>query len=112
MRFQDLFQLIQITFSVERGLAARGGAGDGLAVNVILHIAGGEHTGLAGRGRIAGVAALGDQIARAIHLQLAFEDVGIWLVANGDKDAGEWQVFGAAICGGFKARAGYSTVIA
>src|SRR5690606_37405690 len=77
---------IELALGVERGLAAGGGRGDGLAVDMVLHVAGGEHAGDAGGRGIAVTPATGDDVA-TFHVQLAFEDIGVRLVADGDEYA-------------------------
>jgi hypothetical protein len=49
----ELTQVIKITFRIQRGHATCSGAGDGLAVDVVLDVAGGEYAGDAGLGRVA-----------------------------------------------------------
>ena len=58
-----LAERVQVALGIERGHAAGAGAGDGLAVDVVLHVAGGEHAGDVGGGGVALVAALGDDVA-------------------------------------------------
>ena len=92
-------------------MAAGGGAGDGLAVGVVFHIAGGPHAFDIGGTHVVGAAAAGFQVAGGVHIELAFEDFGVGLVADGDKHAAHGQVFAAAV---FieQARAGYAHVVA
>ena len=40
-----LRQIVQITLGIQRGHATGAGAGDGLAIDVILHVTGSENTG-------------------------------------------------------------------
>src|SRR6185503_9114410 len=65
-------QAIQVLLGVERGHAAAAGAGDGLAVHMVLDVAGGEHARHAGGRGEALAAAAGDDIA-VFHLELAGE---------------------------------------
>src|SRR5690606_23890791 len=80
-------------------------------VHVVLYIAGGEHTGHRGHGGHAGQAALGDDVA-VFHVELAFEDAGVGLMADGDESAGDGQVFGGAGVGVAYAHAGDAAVVA
>ena len=84
--------MLQKALGVQRGHAARARAGDGLAVHMVLHVAGGKHAGHRGLGGKALRAAFGQQIA-VFHLQLALEDVGVRVVTNGDEAALHLQVF-------------------
>ena len=71
----------------------------GLAVDVVLHVAGGENAGDAGLGGVAFASAPGHEVA-ALHFELAGEQVGIGFVADGDEDAVDGEVAaGAAGCG-------------
>ncbi len=65
-------QSTKITLCIQRRLATAGRAGDGLLVDLVLHIAGGEHARDAGLRGVAVAAALGDEIAM-IQLQLPGE---------------------------------------
>src|SRR5689334_11405222 len=76
--------LVEEPLGVERRHAAGPRAGDGLAVDVILHVAGGEHAFHAGLGGQAFQPAAGDDVA-VLHLQLAGEQVGVRVVADGDE---------------------------
>jgi hypothetical protein len=59
----ELTQFIEITLRIQGCHAPRAGTGDGLPIDVVLHIAGGEDSGNTGLGGVALVAALGDQVA-------------------------------------------------
>src|SRR6185503_1554794 len=67
---------LQAFLRVERRHAAGPSAGDGLAVYVILHVAGGKHAGDAGSGGVSVQPALGDDVA-VLHLELALENFGV-----------------------------------
>src|SRR5450830_1422871 len=88
--FIDAMRRLLLAFQVALGVqcchATRTGAGDGLAVDMVLHVAGGKHARHAGGGGHAFQASLGLDVA-VVHVQLAFEDAGVWLVANGDEYA-------------------------
>src|SRR6266446_2642096 len=73
--------LFQELFRVHCGHASGARGRDGLTVAMVLHVTGDEHAGNGGQ-----TAMLGDQIAVRIHLQLAFEDGGIWVVSDGNED--------------------------
>src|SRR5258706_11403902 len=76
---------------VQRRHAAGAGAGDRLAVDMVLHIAGGEHARHAGHRRKTFEAGLGDDVA-VLHLELALEDVGVGLMADRDEAALEREL--------------------
>src|SRR5690606_916172 len=106
-----LLRILQPPLSVQRGHAARTGAGDGLAIDVILYVAGGEDAGHGGHGCHAGQAALGDDVA-VLHLELAFEDAGVGLVADGDECAGGRELLRGTGFGMAQAHAGDAAVVA
>ena len=66
------------------------GGGDGLAVGVVLHVAAGEHTLDVGGGGPA--RAPGDEVAVVLELELALQQVGVGLVADGHEQAGDREV--------------------
>src|ERR1700691_732672 len=68
---------------LQRRHAAHAGGGHRLAQDLVLDVAGGEHAGNVGGGRIR----LSDEIALFIHLQLALEQAGDRIVADGDEHA-------------------------
>src|SRR5690606_4851465 len=77
------------------GHAAETGRGDGLAVDVVGDVAGGEHArhaGLRGHARGTGL----DAHVAVLHVQLADEDVRVRLVADGDEHGAELDVAGFA----------------
>src|SRR5258706_6892704 len=77
---------IEEFFRVERGHAAAAGAGDGLAIDMVLHVARGEHAAHAGCGGHALGAAARHDVALA-HVELATDDLRIRRVADGDEQA-------------------------
>ena len=97
-------ELIEVFLGVERGHAAGSGRSTGLAIDVILHVAGGEDAGDAGLRRIAVAATLRDEVA-VLHFELADEEVGVRLVADGDEHAVDGDVGGAAVGRALQARA-------
>ncbi len=95
---------------VQRGHATAGGAGDGLAVEVVLHVAGGKHAGHAGlRGKAGGFA--GDDVA-AFHVKLAGEGRGVGCVTDGDEAPLQGDVFQRAALHVLHAHAGDAARIA
>ncbi|MPM35580.1 hypothetical protein SDC9_82173 [bioreactor metagenome] len=107
-----LFLLFQETLGVEGCHAARSCAGDGLAVDVVLHVAGGEHAVHAGLGGKAFQAALGDDVAGLVHFQVALEDFGVGRVADGDEAALQGDVFYLAVLCALDADAGHAALVA
>src|SRR5699024_4667056 len=87
------------------------GGGDGLPVDVVGDVAGGEYAGDAGGGGLAVQAAF-DAVVAVVHVELAGEDVGVGLVADGDEHAVQVDVPGAAVQGGFEPHAGDAGVVA
>ena len=78
-----IFLRREIFLGVERGHAAGAGGGDRLAVDFVHHVAAGEHALDAGPRR----ARLDPDIAVAIEVELALEQLGRRLVADGDERA-------------------------
>jgi hypothetical protein len=73
VRFQKLL-------GINGGHASGTCGGDGLAVNVVLHIACCKYAfdvGLA--------AVVGNQISGFIHVELAFVNLGVWIMANANE---------------------------
>src|SRR5271168_2146838 len=77
---------LQILVRVQRSHTPRARRGDGLTIDVIGHVAGGEYARYAGRRRLAFTATLDHDIA-APHLQLFVEQLGVGLVPHGDENA-------------------------
>ncbi len=73
----------QEPLGLERRHATHAGGGNGLAVHAVAHVAGGEHAGHAGRGAVGG----GGDIAAGVDLELALEQLGRRVVADGDEHA-------------------------
>src|SRR5258708_37517338 len=84
-------QALEVFVRIESRHVARSRACHGLAIDVVLHVAGGEYAGNAGRGRVSGVATFGDDVAGP-HLELALADIGGWRMTDGDEDARERHV--------------------
>ena len=103
--------VLKIFLRIQRGHAARAGTGDGLAIDVILHVPGGEYARDAGGGGIAVEAGLGGDIA-VFHGEFASEDVGVGLVADGDEHALQIFLNGRAGFDVFDAHAGNAAVVA
>src|SRR5262249_8902488 len=81
-----LVQSFEELLGVERRDAAAAGAGDGLTVDVVLHVPGGEHPGDAGRARVA-LASTARHDVPALHVDLALEDRGVRGVADCDEQS-------------------------
>ena len=77
---------------------------------MVLHIAGGEHTRDAGCGGVPRIATLGFDVA-VFHVELAFENVCIRLVTDGDENALQLLVGCGAGLGVFDAHAGNAGVV-
>ncbi|APC21618.1 hypothetical protein BME99_20155 [Pseudomonas protegens] len=75
------------------------------------HVAGGKYPLDAGGRGIAFAAATHQQVAVA-HLQLALEQIGIGLVADGDKHPGQCQILGFSAVAVLEAGAGHAAGIA
>src|SRR5207249_4893961 len=73
---------LEKSFHFHSGHATRAGSRNGLAVCAVLHVAGMEHTG-----DVSARAALGENIAFGVGLDLAFENLGIRDVADGEEKA-------------------------
>ncbi len=95
---RTLFNFLQITIRVQRRHAAGAGGGDRLAIDMILHVAGGEHARNTGGGGIALVAGLGLDVT-AVHFQLPLEEGGVGGVTDGDEHAlhGEFLFLAALV---------------
>src|ERR1700730_9495788 len=70
--------LFQELFRVQGGHTAGACGGDSLAVTMVLHISGDEYAGNGGQ-----AAVFGDEVAIAVHLQLALENGGVGIVPDG-----------------------------
>ena len=79
---------------IQGGHATRTCAGDGLAVNVILHIARCKDPLDTGHRGKTLEPALGDDVA-VLHLKLVGEDLGVGLMSNGNEAALYAQIFRA-----------------
>ena len=77
------FELGQVALGVEGAHTARAGGGDGLPVDVILHVADREHAGDVRLGR----ARLRDQVAVLVVVELVDEELRVRLVADRDEEA-------------------------
>src|SRR5579863_3134847 len=72
----------QELFGIEGGHATGAGSGYGLAVAVVLHVAGNKDAGNGSQGAVFGY-----QVAVGVHIELTFEDRRVGVVADGDEDA-------------------------
>ena len=78
----------QEALRVQRRHASRPGGGDGLAVGLVLHIAGGEDAG----DRSLRAAGAGHDIAVGVQVQLAIQKSGVGQVADGEEEEAQgWQ---------------------
>ena len=77
-----LLVLFQKLFGVHGGHATGARSGDGLAITMILHVAGDENTGDAGLAAVGG-----EQVAVGIGGKLAAKGGGVGIVADGDEHA-------------------------
>src|ERR1700730_16727644 len=69
-------------FHLHGGHATRAGSRNGLPVSAVLHVAGMEHAG-----DVGARAALGGDVAIGVGFDLAFENLGIGDVADGEEKA-------------------------
>src|SRR5450759_4948973 len=90
-----LLQAVQVFLRVQCRHAARAGAGHGLAIDMVLHVARREYAGYAGGGGIALLTAVGEDVA-ALHFELALEDLCIGRVADGDEQPMHFKFLGSA----------------
>ncbi len=102
--------LLKKSLGIQSSHATRSRAGNGLAVDVILHIACGKHARHAGHGGKALQAALGHDIA-IVQGQVALENFSVGRVANGNKAAFEFQILQGAVFGGLQAHARDASVV-
>src|SRR5208282_719691 len=84
----------QEALGFDGGHAAGAGGGDGLAIDVVLHVAGDEHALDARFGAV-----FGHQVAGRVHFKLAAEDFGVGIVADGHEQAVSGQIHGLAVPG-------------
>ena len=103
--------LFQEALGVQSRHAARAGAGNGLAVNVVLHVSGSKNARHAGHRGKALQAAAGDDVA-VFHVNLAGKNIGIRLVTDGNKAALERNVAGCAIGRAFETHARHTRGVA
>ena len=78
-------ECLKVALGIECGHASGASAGDGLTIDMILHIAGGKHTRNIGRSGIAFQPAARFDVA-IIHLELSSKEIGVGLMPNRDKD--------------------------
>ena len=77
---------------------------------MVLHIAGRKHTWHACGGKVTLTACVGHNIT-TFHFQLAFKNVGVRLVANGNKYAFECDIFSCASIHIFNTHASHARFI-
>src|SRR5450759_2855201 len=90
-----LLQAVQVFLRVQCRHAARAGAGHGLAIDMVLHVARREYAGHAGGSGIALLTAAGEDVA-VLHFELPLEDLRIGRVADGDEQSMNLEFLGAA----------------
>lgn len=78
-----LLQLSQVLLRLQSSHASSTGTGNGLAVSLVLDVTSGKHTGDA---RLRG-AGLGDDVALGVDVDLALDQVGRGVVADGVEEA-------------------------
>src|SRR6059058_2966552 len=81
-RFGTPFLRGEEPLRIESRHTARTGGGHGLAIHMILYVAGGEyarHVGLR-------TPTTGLDVARVVHIELAAEECGVGIVADGDEE--------------------------
>ena len=83
-----MLQVVEVLFSIECSHTARSCRSDGLAVDVVGDVSSGENSGYTGAGSFTIEAAFDDDVT-VFHLQLVLKNVGIRLVTDGDKNAGD-----------------------
>src|SRR5689334_14394315 len=74
-------EVFEVALGVDRGHAPGTRGRDGLPVDVVLHVAGGEHTGHAGAR-----ARRGDDVAVLVEFELPLEERRVRRVANRDEN--------------------------
>src|SRR5262245_43652139 len=82
----DVVQTFEVTLGIEGRHAPRSCGSDGLAVDVILNVAGGEHPGHARPRPLIRL-----DVAGLVQLDLSGEQRGVRCVADGNEDAIERQ---------------------
>ena len=109
--FQNLNHGIQKPLRIKRCHTAGACAGDGLAIDVIHHVAACKDAGNAGLGRLTfGTAAYLDIAAG--HIKVPFKNTGVGLVPDGDEDTMQSHIFGAAAIGCSNSHSGDATRVA
>ena len=89
---------VEELLGVQGGHAAKSRRCDRLAVDVVSHIPGGKHAFHAGVSGLTFDSRTNLDVA-AFHSQLLVENLGVWLVANGNEDPGDVQLPNALILG-------------
>ena len=79
--------ILQIPLRIDRRHAAGAGGGNRLAVDMVLDIAAGKDTGDIGLGAV-----VGEDVSGRIEIELADEQFGIGLMADGDEQAVAFEV--------------------
>ncbi len=103
--------ILQPALSVQGSHAARAGTGDGLPIDVVLDVTRGKDTRYGCHGGQALQAAARGDVA-VFHGNLAFEDGRVGLMADGNKDASDGEIFGFPGLCVHKACAGDAGIVA
>jgi len=102
---------VKVAFGIKRRHAPGTGAGDRLAIDVILDVSSGKDPlDAGGRGK-AMAAAARDDVA-VVQFQLPNKELGVGLVADGHEDAMNGDLLGGAAIAVFDADARYTLVVA
>src|SRR5689334_1574137 len=91
-RGSGVLQVGQVVLGVQGRSTAAAGGGDRLAVGVVHQVAAGEDAGQVG----PGAPALGEDVALVVQVDLATEQLGAGVVADGDEQPGRVQLAGLA----------------
>ena len=97
--------MVKKLLGVQRSHAPETGGRHSLPIDVVSYVARGEHARNAGLGGHALQARANPDVTVG-HIQLAFKQAGIRLVANRDKYAGQLEILRTAILGALDAHAG------
>ena len=88
---------VEPAFGIKRGLATRSCAGDGLTVGMVFDVTCRPYAFDIGRADVVARTAFGFQVAGFVHIELAFENIGVGFMADGDENAFDDDVFGSAV---------------
>src|SRR5688572_8111830 len=104
--------LVEVLVRIQRCHAARARRSDGLALDVVRHVAGRKYTGNT-RGGSRAVGAAPDREIAVLHVELAGEDSRVGRMADGDERAGDVDFLDGAVSGRrFDAHAIHAALVA